>query len=142
MILPAEEAHEREQAVAQAVEVLERGGLVVYPTDTAYGLGCDSDNRRALERLYQVKQRERKKPLALICADMSVISEYAKLPNVAFRLLKQSLPGPFTFVLPAGRSMPKHLIHRRRTVGVRIPDHPVPVALAAALGRAIATPVI
>ncbi len=139
MILAAEEAHERATSVQRAVEVLERGGLVVYPTDTAYGLGCDSDNKRVLERLYQVKQRDRKKPLSLICADMSVVSDYGKLSNVAFRLMKRHLPGPFTFVLPAGRRVPKHLMPRKRTIGVRVPDHPVPLALAEGLGRALVT---
>ena len=139
MILPAEDAHERDRSVEQAVEALERGGLVAYPTDTAYGLGCDSENRRAIERLYQVKQRERKKPLTLICGDMSVVSDYAKLSNVAFRLIKRHAPGPFVFVLPAGPRVPKHLMPRRRTIGVRLPDHPVPLALAAGLGRALVT---
>lgn len=139
MILAAEEAHQQARAVEQALHALQRGALIVYPTDTAYGLGCDSDNRRAIQRLYQLKQREQKKPLSLICADLSVVSDYAKLPNAAFRLLRKHLPGPFTFVLPAGPRVPKHLMPRRRTVGVRIPDHPIPQALAEGLGRALVT---
>ena len=139
MILPAEEAHERDQAVARALATLEAGGLVVYPTDTAYGLGCDSENRRAIERLYQAKQRDRKKPLALICPDLSTLSEYGKVPHVAFRMMRQALPGPFTFVLSAGPRTPKHLMPRKREIGIRVPDHPLPRALAEGLGRALVT---
>ncbi len=140
MILPAEQAHQHDAAVTRAVAALEAGGLVVYPTDTAYGLGCDSDNRRAIERLYQLKQRELKRPLSLICPDLSAVSEYAKVSNTAYRTLKHHLPGPFTFVLPAGSKAPKTLLPRKRkAVGVRIPDHPIPLALALGLGRALVT---
>ena len=129
MIVPAEQAHQHDAAVARAVAALEAGGLVVYPTDTAYGLGCDSDNRRAIERLYQLKQRELKRPLALICPDLSAVAEYAKVSNTAYRTLKHHLPGPFTFILPAGSKAPKTLLPRKRKVlGVRVPDHPIPQA--------------
>jgi len=140
VILPAEEAHQYEAAVARAVTALTAGALVVYPTDTAYGLGCDSDNRRAIERLYQLKQRELKKPLSLICPDLSAVSEYTKVSNTAYRILKDHLPGAFTFVLPAGSKAPKTLLPRKRkAVGVRVPDHPIPLALARGLGRALVT---
>ncbi len=125
------------RAVMRAVEALKRGGIIVYPTDTAYGLGCDVMNRKAVAKLYTIKKRNKRKPFSFVCADLSDISKYAQVDSVAFRLLKRHLPGPYTFVLHATSYVPRHLLPHRRTVGLRVPDHPVPKALAELLGNPI-----
>lgn len=127
--------HDRWQAVQRAVEVLRDGGVIVYPTDTVYGMGCDLLNKRAVERLYQLKRLHRRKPLSFICSDLTHISEYAKLPNSAYRMMKELLPGPFTFVLNATRMVPKTMVTRQRTVGIRVPDNDICLELVQALGR-------
>ena len=139
MVIAVHQAHHLGRAAWSAVEALQAGGLVAYPTDTAYGLGCDVESRRAIDRLYQLKRRDPKKPLSLICADLAMVAEYAVVDNAAHRLLRRLLPGPYTFVLPAAPKVPRALMPRRRTVGVRVPDHPVPLALAEKLGRALVT---
>jgi tRNA threonylcarbamoyl adenosine modification protein (Sua5/YciO/YrdC/YwlC family) len=137
MIVPVHPEDPQPRVIDQAARILEGGGLVVYPTDTAYGIGCDISNRRAIERIYQIKRRDRKHSLSVICADLSSATDYALLPNSAFRILKRCLPGPYTLVLPASRETPRALMPKRRTVGIRVPDHPVPLALTRALGRAL-----
>ena len=131
--------HPQPRTVARAVEALEQGLLLGYPSDTTYALGCDAHQRRAVERLAQLKHRDPKKPFALLVADLSDLSRYAQVSTFAYRVLRQLAPGPFTFVLPATRLVPELLLHRRREVGLRIPDAPVPRALATALGRPLVT---
>jgi tRNA threonylcarbamoyl adenosine modification protein (Sua5/YciO/YrdC/YwlC family) len=113
------------------------GGVIVYATDTVYGLGCDITNGQAVNRIIRIKGRDPKKPLSFVCSDLTHISQYAMVSNFAYRLLKRCLPGPYTFVLPASREVPKSLRSKRRTVGIRIPDHPVPLALVAQMGNPI-----
>lgn len=125
------------RAILRAVEILRSGGIIAYPTDTAYGLGCDLLNKRAVERLYVLKKRNRRKPFSFVCADLTDIARYAQVDSVAFRLLKRFLPGPYTFILPATQVVPRHILPQRRTVGLRVPDHPVPQALARELGNPI-----
>jgi tRNA threonylcarbamoyl adenosine modification protein (Sua5/YciO/YrdC/YwlC family) len=121
------------------VQALEDGELLGYPSDTTYALGCDAHRRRAVERLAQLKQREAKKPFALLVADLSDLARYAQVSNFAYRVLRQLAPGPFTFVLPATRLVPELLLHRRREVGLRIPASPVARALVQELGRPLVT---
>jgi tRNA threonylcarbamoyl adenosine modification protein (Sua5/YciO/YrdC/YwlC family) len=123
--------------IQQAIDVLERGGLIAYPTDTVYGLGCDLMNKSAIERLYQVKGMQKNKSLAFICNDLSNITRYAVVDNSAYRMLKHYLPGPYCFILEATREVPKMVITKQKTVGIRVPDHPVIIALTKALGRPI-----
>lgn len=111
--------------------------MIAYPTDTVYGLGCDLMNKSAVERLYQIKAMDRRKSLAFICHDLSDISTYAVIDNTAYRILKRHLPGPYCFILPATREVPKMVLTKQKTVGIRVPDHPVIIALAKALGRPI-----
>ncbi len=125
------------RAIARAVEVLREGGIIAYPTDTSYGLGCDLLNKRAVEKLYTIKRRNRRQPFSFVCADISDIARYAVVDNVSYRLLKRFLPGPYTFLLPATQIVPRHILPQRRTVGLRVPDHPVPRALAEGLGNPI-----
>ncbi len=123
--------------VKRAVEVMRSGGVIIYPTDTIYGFGCDITNPQAVNRIIRIKGRDPKKPISFVCADLTHISRYATVSNFAYRILRRFLPGPYTFVLPAGRETPRTLRSRRRTVGIRIPDHPVPQALVRELGHPI-----
>lgn len=124
----------QQRHIARAVEALRGGGVVVYPTDTVYGLGCDITHRDALDRIIRIKGRDPKKPMSFVCADLTHISRYAVVTDFAYKILKRFLPGPYTFILPASRETPKILQTKQRTVGIRIPDHPVPAALVSTLG--------
>lgn len=125
--------------IGKAVEVLREGGIVIYPTDTIYALGCDALNVRAVERICRIKGiNPQKVNLSIICRELSWASEYAKLNNLYFKLLKRNLPGAFTFILPTSSSLPK-IYKNRKTVGVRIPDHAITLALVEALGNPLLT---
>ena len=121
----------------RAAEVLHDGGVVIYPTDTIYGFGCDIEVRNAIERIRQLKGRDAKKPMSFVCSDLTAISRYARVTNFSYRILKRFLPGPYTFVLPATRETPRILRSRQRTVGIRIPDHPLTQGLVRELGSPI-----
>lgn len=125
--------------IAQAVEILANGGVVAYPTDTTYGLGCSILSKRGVERIYQIKLRDRKKPFSFICSDLAEVSRYARLGNFAFKTLKRHLPGPYTFVLEASSIVPDLVMTRQKTVGIRIPDNPICLAIVKALGQPIIT---
>lgn len=126
-----------EKAIAQAVETLRDGGIVIYPTDTVYALGCDALNNRAIERLCAYKGiNPAKQHLSVVCSDISQAAEYARIDNKAFPLLKRNLPGPYTFILPASPKLPK-VFKGRRTVGIRVPDNAIARQLAEALGNPI-----
>ena len=127
--------------ISQVVKTLEEGGIIIYPTDTVYGLGCDINNQKAIDRICKLRNLDPKKAnLAMICKDISQISEYTQqIDNIVFRLLKKNLPGPFTFILPAATSVPKMFKNRKKTIGVRIPNHNIPMAIVEALGRPILT---
>jgi tRNA threonylcarbamoyl adenosine modification protein (Sua5/YciO/YrdC/YwlC family) len=125
--------------ITHAVDVLREGGVIIYPTDTVYGIGCSIFDAKAIERIYAIKQQDRSKPFTFICSDLSHISEYAKVSNSAFRLMKQLIPGPYTFVLPASRlkQLPRSLISKRQEVGIRVPDHGVCRSLLKEFGSPI-----
>jgi tRNA threonylcarbamoyl adenosine modification protein (Sua5/YciO/YrdC/YwlC family) len=129
--------HLKGRHIQRAAEVLRSGGVIIYPTDTVYGLGCDITNKAAVARVQRIKGRDSKKPMSFICADLTNISRYARVSNYAHRILRQCLPGAYTFVLPATRETPRILTTRQKTVGLRIPNHPVPLALVKALGEPI-----
>jgi tRNA threonylcarbamoyl adenosine modification protein (Sua5/YciO/YrdC/YwlC family) len=129
--------HPEPRKIQRAVDVLENGGLIAYPTDTVYGLGCDLLNKNAIERLYQVKGMQKNKNLAFICHDLSDISKYAVVDNTVYRMLRHYLPGPYCFILQATREVPKMVLTKQKTVGIRVPNHPVIIALTQALGRPI-----
>ncbi len=123
--------------IARAVEMLRDDGVVVYPTDTVYGLGCDITSKRGVERIVRVKGRDPKKPMSFVCADLTHISRYARVSNFAYRILKRFLPGGYTFVLEASREVPKLLLTKQKTVGIRVPDHAVALALVRELDNPI-----
>lgn len=138
-LVPVDGRHPQPRTIGLAVRALEDGQLLGYPSDTTYALGCDAHQRRAVERLAQLKLRDRKKPFALLVADLSGLARYAQVSNFAYRVLRQLAPGPFTFVLPATRLVPELLLHRKREVGFRIPAAAVPQALVRELGRPLVT---
>ncbi len=121
--------------VGQAASLIAGGGLVAYPTDVNYGIGCDLRSKRAIERLVALKQRDPKKPLTFLCRDLSEASRYARIDDAAFRLMRRLTPGPYTFVLVASREVPKVALTRQKSVGIRLPDSAVVHAIVEALGR-------
>jgi tRNA threonylcarbamoyl adenosine modification protein (Sua5/YciO/YrdC/YwlC family) len=123
--------------IRKVVEVLTGGGLIGYPTDTGYALGCDLYNLKGISKLYQIKRRPLSKPFSFICADLKNISEYARVGNFAYKTMKRLLPGPYTFILEASRQVPKILQTKRHTVGIRVPDHPICLELVELLGHPI-----
>jgi len=126
--------------IEQALEVLHRGGVVAYPTDSIYALGCAIEARDAIERIYRAKNMNKKQRLALICPDLSTASAYGQFSQTAFRLAQRIFPGPYTLVVPATHEVPRTLTHdKRRTVGIRITSHPIAQALAKGLGRPLLT---
>ncbi len=123
--------------IDEAVDVMRDGGIIIYPTDTLYALGCDALNQRAIERLCHLKGIDTKRnTLAIVCADLSQAAGYARIDNRAFEVMKRYLPGPFTFILPPSHDLPK-VFKGRKEVGIRIPDNPIATALAEALGHPI-----
>jgi tRNA threonylcarbamoyl adenosine modification protein (Sua5/YciO/YrdC/YwlC family) len=123
--------------INRAVEVLRDGGLIIYPTDTVYGLGCDIFHKQALERVYHIKKDLEKKPPSFICSDLKDIARYAKISTVVYRMMKHTLPGAYTFILPAAREVPKKLWNKRKSVGIRIPNNLISQLLAKELGTPI-----
>lgn len=122
--------------IRQAAAVLRDGGIVVYPTDSCYALGCHLDDKDAVTRIRQIRQLDEQHHLTLMCRDLSEISRYARVDNSKFRLLKSNTPGSYTFILEATKEVPKRLQHpKRSTIGIRIPDHPVALALLEELGE-------
>ena len=123
--------------VRMAVDALEAGEVIGYPTDTVYGLGCDLLNKKAVDRLYAIKGMDRKKELAFICPDLADIAKYAVVEKQHYRVLKHYLPGPYCFILEATREVPKLIQSKRKTVGIRIPDHEIIRAITRELGRPV-----
>jgi tRNA threonylcarbamoyl adenosine modification protein (Sua5/YciO/YrdC/YwlC family) len=122
--------------IRQAVEIIRRGGLVAYPTDSSYALGCHVGDKRSMERIRRIRGLDDSHNFTLVCRDLSEISTYAKLDNSAYRLLKSVTPGPFTFILRATGEVPRRLQNpRRKSIGIRIPDHPITQALLDELGE-------
>ena len=134
-ILEIDPAHPQPRVVERAVSVLSSGGLLAFPTDTYYGLGCDLFDKRAIERIYQLKQLPRSHELSFVCQDLAEIARYAIVDNSAYRVLRRKVPGPFTFVLPATRLVPDLALRRQKTVGIRIPDSPIALEIVKQLGH-------
>lgn len=122
--------------IRQAVEIIQSGGVIAYPTDSSYALGCRIGEKSAVERIRRIRQLDDKHNFTLVCCDLSELGIYAKVDTSAFRLLKAYTPGPYTFILNATREVPRMLLHpKRRTIGVRVPQHPITLALLEALGE-------
>ena len=126
----------QERLVKQAAEIVRQGGVIVYPTDSCYALGCQMGNKEAMERILAIRQIDLKHHLTLMCADLSELGTYAKVDNSQFRQLKAATPGAYTFILPATKEVPNRTLHpKRKTIGLRVPDNQIALALLAELGE-------
>lgn len=127
----------QQRYINKAVKVLKEGGVIIYPTDTVYGIGCDIFNKNALERIFSIKNDGITKLFSFVCSDLKDIAKYAKVSDYAYRMMKHHLPGPYTFILPVAKEVPKKLWTKRKTVGIRIPNHEICLKLVAELGNPI-----
>ncbi len=139
MLIEIHPYNPQRKRVLEAVKMLEAGKIVAYPTDTIYGIGCDIFSKKGLEKIQQLKGRDKNKPLSFICSDLSHISQFAKVSNYAYRIMKRLLPGPYTFILDASREVPRMLMPKRKTVGIRIPDNTIALSIVKELGHPIIT---
>lgn len=123
--------------IQQIVEQLREGAVICYPTDTIYGIGCDIFNQKAVKRVYQLKRRPKQQPFSFMCSSLKEASSYGHISNIAYRIMKRCLPGPYTFVLPAMKIVPKIMVSKQKTVGIRVPDNAICQALVQGLGNPI-----
>jgi tRNA threonylcarbamoyl adenosine modification protein (Sua5/YciO/YrdC/YwlC family) len=137
MLLEINSSTPEPRKIKRAVDALQSGEVIAYPTDTCYGLGCDLFNKKAVDKLYQIKGMDRSQMLAFVCQNLGDVAKYAVVHDRTFRVLRQHLPGPYCFILDATREVPRIVQTPRKTVGVRVPNHAVALALAAELGRPI-----
>jgi tRNA threonylcarbamoyl adenosine modification protein (Sua5/YciO/YrdC/YwlC family) len=139
MLIKVNPFNPQTRLIQRAVDILTKGGILVYPTDTNYGIGCDILNKKAIERIYQLKQRDKSKPFSFICSELKNISHYAKASNYAYKTMKRLLPGPYTFILEGSKLVPKIMLTKRKTAGIRVPDHKICLELVKGLGNPIIT---
>ncbi len=137
MLLEINAEHPEPRKIKKAVDALNAGEIIGYPTDTVYGLGCDISSKKAVDRLYQIKGMDHAHPLAFICPDLSEIARYAVVDNQVYRVLRRFLPGPYCFILEATREVPRILQTKRKTIGIRVPKHEVIAAVVRELGRPV-----
>lgn len=139
MLVRIYEENPNERSIAQVVDILKKGGIIIYPTDTVYGLGCDINNQKAIERVCEIRGiKPEKANLSFICYDLTAISQYTKpFDTATFRLLKKALPGPFTFIFNASNQVPKLLSSKKKTVGIRVPDNAIAREIVKQLGNPI-----
>ncbi|MCK5515288.1 MAG: threonylcarbamoyl-AMP synthase [Desulfobulbaceae bacterium] len=123
--------------IEQVIKQVKSGAIICYPTDTGYGIGCDLFSQKAIKRIIQLKKRPKQKPFSFMCSDLTHISQYAHVSNSAYRLLKRNLPGPYTFVLPGTKLVPKIMATKQKTVGIRVPAHPICKLLIETLGNPV-----
>ncbi len=127
----------QQRLVEQAVDYLRQDGVLAYPTDTCYGLGCSIFSKKAIAAVYRIKRMKANKPLSFVCSDLKNIAEYSLVSNTAYKYMRKLLPGPYTFVLPTSKQTPKLLQSKRKQVGIRVPDHPVALEIARRLGHPV-----
>jgi len=137
MLIKINQQNPQQRLIMMVVDILKNGGVVVYPTDTYYGIGCDIMNKRAIEKIYQIKQRNNSKPFSFICSDLKNISLYAKVSNYAYKTMKRLLPGPYTFILEGSKLVPKIMLTKRKTAGIRVPDNQICLSLVKELGNPV-----
>ena len=137
MIFRINPSNPQKRLIDKAVGLLKEGGVIAYPTDTIYGLGCDMYNKKAIQRIYQIKKRDPQKPFSFICSDLKNISLYAQVTNQAYKIMRRYLPGPYTFILLGTKLVPKIMTTKRKTVGIRVPDNNICLSLVKTLGNPI-----
>jgi len=139
MLLEVNVNHPEPRKLQRAVQILREGGVIAYPTDTVYALGCDITNKKAIDRIHRMKKMRDDQLLSFVCADLSDIARYGIVQDYAYRIMRKLFPGPYTVLLSATREVPKVLRQNRKTVGIRIPDHPIALALSRELGQPVAS---
>ncbi len=138
MIFVIHEENPQERLIKKTCEILEQGGVIIYPTDTVYAYGCDIKDKRAVETIYRIKKINRKKPLSFIFPEISNANDYVRnISNEAFKVMKKACPGPYTFIFNASKLVPRIVMTNQKTIGVRIPDNKIALALVETLGRPI-----
>jgi tRNA threonylcarbamoyl adenosine modification protein (Sua5/YciO/YrdC/YwlC family) len=137
MLLKINPNNPQQRLIDRVVDILRNGGVIAYPTDTQYGIGCDIMNKKAIQRIYQLRQRDKKKPFSFMCSDLKNISLYAKVTNYQYKTLRRLLPGPYTFILSGTKMVPKMMLTKRNTTGIRVPDHAICLKLVEELGNPI-----
>jgi tRNA threonylcarbamoyl adenosine modification protein (Sua5/YciO/YrdC/YwlC family) len=137
MLLEINPINPQARLIDQVVKLLKSGAVICYPTDTGYGIGCDLFNQKAIKQIMQLKRRPHDKPFSFMCSDLTDISQYAHVSNTAYRLMKKCLPGPYTFVLPGTKLVPKVMATKQKTVGIRVPGNPISRLLIETLGNPI-----
>ena len=136
-IIPINQDNPQQRLINRIVEVLEEGGLIVYPTDTFYGIGCDLYNKKGIQQIYWLKNRPLKQPFSFVCDSLKEISRYAVVSNYAYKTMRRLLPGPYTFILEGTRLVPKIMLTKRKHVGIRVPDNKICLAIVRTFGRPI-----
>ncbi len=137
MVFRINSSNPQKRLIDKAVDLLKDGGVIAYPTDTIYGFGCDMYNKKAIQRIYQIKKRDTQKPFSFICSDLKNISLYAQVTNQAYKIMKRCLPGPYTFILLGTKLVPKIMVTKRKTVGIRVPNNNICLSLVKTLGNPI-----
>lgn len=137
MLISINPDNPQQRLTDRVIDKMKNGAIICYPTDTGYGIGCDMFNQKAIKKVIQIKKRPKHKPFTFMCSSLKNISEYAHVSNSAYRLLKKNLPGPYTFVLPGTKLVPKIMSTKQKTVGIRVPDHPICQQLMKTLGNPI-----
>ena len=137
MLIKINPINPQDRLIQRVADCLKTGGIIAYPTDTYYGIGCDIMNKKSIEKIYLLKNRQRNKPFSFICSNLKNISHYAKVSNYAYKTMKRLLPGPYTFILEGSKMVPKIMLTRRKTAGIRVPKNNICIALVEALGHAI-----
>ena len=139
MLIEINSRNPQKRLIRMVVEILRGGGTIAYPTDTYYGIGCDILNKKAIQKVYQLKQRNKSKPFSFICSGLKNISHYAKISNYAYKTMKRLLPGPYTFILEGSKLVPKIMLTKRKTAGIRVPNNSICLSLVEELGNPIIT---
>ncbi len=137
MIISINPQNPQQRLIRRVSETLDKGGLIAYPTDTFYGIGCDLYNKKGIQKIYKLKNRPLNQPFSIICDSLKEISKYAKVSDYAYKTMKRLLPGPYTFILDGTKLVPKIMLTRRNTVGIRVPDNNICLAIVRTLGRPI-----
>ena len=137
MLLKINPINPQRRLILKVVDILKQGGIIAYPTDTFYGIGCDIMNKKAIEKIYLLRHRDRNKPFSFICSGLKNISDYAKVSNYAYKTMKRLLPGPYTFILEGSKLVPKIMLTKRRTAEIRVPRSPICIELVQELGNPV-----
>ncbi len=127
----------QQRLIDRVADILKQGGVISYPTDTFYGIGCDLFNKKGIQAIYRLKNRPLSKPFSFVCDGLTEISRYCKVSNYAYKTMRRLLPGPYTFILEGTRLVPKIMLTKRKTVGIRVPDNSISTAIVRTLGRPI-----